>query len=98
MSGGVDSGSIAILDKRLGSIEAKLDSLIRLEERQESHAADLKRAFVRIEKVEDRVRTLEIRDGAAAVRTNSNAGAITIIVSSVVSIAVGVVTWKVRGG
>jgi hypothetical protein len=97
MSGDVDSGSVAILDKRLGSIEAKLDSLIRLEERQESHATDLKRAFVRIEKVEDRVRQLEIRDGATAVRTSSNAGAITIIVSSVVSVVVGVITWKVRG-
>lgn len=97
MDGRVDLGSIAILDKRLAGIEEKLDSLIRLEERQESHAVDLKRAFVRIEKIEDRVRQLEIRDGATAVRTNSNAGAITIIVSSVVSIVVGVITWKVRG-
>lgn len=89
---------MAELDKRLGSIEGKLDRLIRLEERQNNHSDDLKRAFVRIEKVEDRVRQLEIRDGAASVRTNHNSGAITIFVSALVSIVVGVITWKVRGG
>lgn len=89
--------SMADLDKRLGSIEGKLDRLIRLEERQNNHGDDLKRAFQRIEKVEERVRQLEITEGAASVRTNHNSGAITIFVSAVVSVVVGIVAFKLRG-
>ena len=89
--------SMADLDKRLGSIEGKLDRLIRLEERQNNHGDDLKRAFQRIEKVEDRVRQLEITEGAASVRTNHNSGAITLFVSALVSVVVGVIVWNLKG-
>ena len=99
MTGGVvESSAIAILDTRLGSIELKLDRLIRLEVHQQNHSIDIKRAFVRVEKIEDRLRDLEIALGEAAVRTSSNSGVITVFVSAAISIAVGVITWKVRGG
>ncbi len=90
--------SVGELSNRLSSIENKLDRIIRVEERQNNHSDDLKRAFVRIEKVEDRIRQLEIAAGEASVRTNGNSGAITIFISAMVSIAVGVIAFKVRGG
>lgn len=89
--------SLSILDSRLVSIESKLDRIIRVEERQNTHADDLKRAYIRIEKIEVRVRDLELNGSASAVLTKSNAGAITVIVSAVISVVVGVITWKVRG-
>lgn len=89
--------AMQILDKRLGSIESKLDRLIRLEERQNTHSNDIKRVFVRVEKVEERVRQIELKASESGVRTASNAGAITIFISSAVSIIVGVIAWKIKG-
>ncbi|MBL4799588.1 MAG: hypothetical protein JKY50_19465 [Oleispira sp.] len=82
---------------RLSSIENKLDRIIRVEERQNNHTDDLKRVFVRVEKVEDRVRQLEITAGEASVRTSGNSGAITVFVSALASIAVGIIVWNLRG-
>lgn len=96
MSG--DSVTESEVYRRLSSIEHKIDRIIRVEEKQNNHSDDLKRCFVRIEKCEDRIRQLEIADGASSVRTNHNSGAITLFVSALVSIVVGVIAWKVRGG
>ena len=84
--------------RRLGNIEHKIDRIIRVEERQANHSDDLKRCFSKVEKCEDRIRQLEITDGAASVRTNHNSGAITLFISALVSIVVAVIAWKVRGG
>lgn len=89
--------SLSILDSRLVSIESKLDRIIRVEERQNTHADDLKRAYVRIEKIEVRVRDLELNDRTANEKTKNNSGAIAMIVSAVISVVVGVITWKVKG-
>lgn len=88
--------SLSVLDSRLVSIETKLDRIIRVEERQNTHSVDLKRVFVRVENVETRVRELELKDSATNVRTQSNAGAITVIVSAVVSVVVGLLIWKLK--
>lgn len=88
--------SLSILDSRLVSIETKLDRIIRVEERQNTHSVDLKRVFVRVENVESRVRDLELNDRAANVRTQSNAGAITVMVGAVVSVIVGLLVWKLK--
>lgn len=88
--------SLSILDSRLVSIESKLDRIIRVEERQNTQSADLKRVFVRVENLETRVRDLELSDSAGSVRTQSNAGAITVIVSAVVSVVVGLLIWKLK--
>jgi hypothetical protein len=95
MSGDFDR-SLSVLDSRLVSIETKLDRIIRVEERQNTHSVDLKRVFVRVENVETRVRELELKDSATNVRTQSNAGAITVIVSAVVSVVVGLLIWKLK--
>lgn len=95
MSGDFDR-SLSVLDNRLVSIETKLDRIIRVEERQNTHSVDLKRVFVRVENVETRVRELELKDSATNVRTQSNAGAITVIVSAVVSVVVGLLIWKLK--
>jgi len=84
--------------RRLGNIEHKIDRIIRVEERQANHSDDLKRCFARVDKCEERVRALEITDGAAAVRTNHNSGAIGMFVSVLISIGVALVAWKMRGG
>jgi hypothetical protein len=97
MSDDVATGVIAILDKRLGSIEIKLDKLIRLEERQETQSADIKRVFVKVEKAEDRIRQLEISAGESSVRTNHNSGSITLFVSAITSVVVAVIVWNLKG-
>lgn len=89
--------TVSEVKHRLSSIENKLDRIIRVEERQSNQSDDLKRVFVRVEKVEDRVRQLEIAAGEASVRTNGNSGAITIFVGAMVSIVVGVVVWNLKG-
>lgn len=88
--------SLSVLDSRLVSIETKLDRIIRVEERQNTHSADLKRVFVRVENIETRVRDLELKDSAANVRTQSNAGAITVMISAIVSVVVGLLVWKLK--
>lgn len=89
--------TVSEVSHRLSSIENKLDRIIRVEERQNNHTDDLKRVFVRVEKVEDRVRQLEITAGEASVRTGGNSSAIAIFVGAMVSIAVGVVVWNLKG-
>lgn len=88
--------SQAELFRRLGNIEGKLDRLVRLEERQNTHDDSLKRAFDRIEKLEDRVRVLEIADGRADVRTTGNSSAIAIFISALVSVGVAVAVMVVK--
>lgn len=97
MTAVVEKQQMDLLDRRLGSIESKLDRLIRIEERQNTHDDSLKRAFERLEKCEDRLRELEINDGRSDVRTTQNSGVITTIVSAVVSVGVGLVIWTFRG-
>jgi hypothetical protein len=88
--------SLSVLDGRLVSIETKLDRIIRVEERQNTHSVDLKRVFVRVENVESRVRDLELKDSAATVRTQSNSGTIALLVSAFISIVVGLLIWKLK--
>lgn len=88
--------SQAELLRRLGNIEGKLDRLVRLEERQSTHDDSLRRAFDRIEKVEDRVRVLEIADGRAEVRTAGNSSTIGLFVGAVVSVGVAAVVLMVK--
>lgn len=95
MSGDFDR-SLSVLDSRLVSIETKLDRIIRVEERQNTHSVDLKRVFVRVENLESRVREVELRDSAESVRTQSNAGAITVMISAIVSVVVGLLIWKLK--
>lgn len=88
--------SLSILDSRLVSIESKLDRIIRVEERQNTQSADLKRVFVRVESLETRVREIELNDSATSVRTQNHSGAISVLVSAVVSVVVGILVWKLR--
>lgn len=88
---------MADLGRRLSSIEEKLDRLIRIEERQNTHDDSLKRAFDRLEKCEDRIRVLEISDGRAEARTSQNSAVIATMVSTVVSIVAGLAVWYLRG-
>jgi hypothetical protein len=89
--------TVSEVSNRLRSIEGKLDRIIRVEERQSNQSDDLKRVFVRVKEVEDRVRQLEITAGEASVRTSGNSGAITVFVSAMVSVVVGVVVWNLKG-
>jgi hypothetical protein len=94
----IDLAEVKAVYKLLASMNDKLDRLILLEERQSNLSLDVKRLVIRVEKVEDRARILEIAESTASVRTSSNSSTISVIVSAVVSVIVGVVVWNVRGG
>ncbi len=95
--GAVNSAEVTAVYKLLGTMNSKLDRLILLEERQNNQTSDLKRAFVRVEKVEDRVRQLEITVGESSVRTHHNTGTITVFVSAIASVVIGVIVWSLKG-
>lgn len=92
------TGSVSEVEllRRLSSIEDKLDRLVRVEERQATHDDSLRRSFERIERVEDRVRVLEISAGQASVRVDGNSGVLERIIGFVLVIAAGVVGWWVK--
>jgi hypothetical protein len=94
------TGSVSEVEllRRLSSIEDKLDRLVRVEERQATHDDSLRRSFERIERVEDRVRVLEISAGQASVRVDGNAGSLDRIIGFVLVVAAGLAAWWVKGG
>lgn len=92
----IDPAEVKAVYKLLASMNDKLDRLILLEERQSNLSLDVKRLVIRVEKVEDRARILEIAESTASVRTNSNSSTISGIVAAVVSVIVGIVIWKLK--
>jgi len=88
--------SLSVLDARLVSIETKLDRIIRVEERQNTHSVDLKRVFVRVENVESRVRDLELSDSVTRVHTKSHSGVVSGLVSAVTAVVVALIIWKLK--
>lgn len=87
--------------QRLGSIEAKLDVVIRLEERQKNTDESIKRVHKRLDNHGDRLRSCETELGAGKVITSSNTRISWLIVTAVItclgSIVTGVVVFNLTG-
>ncbi|NIB44832.1 hypothetical protein HBA55_34950 [Pseudomaricurvus alkylphenolicus] len=85
------------LDDRLERIEGKLDQVIRLEERQNNLQDEVTRAFGRIERVEDRVRAVEIENSSERVKTGTNEYGFRVIIGIGCTVASGLLVWHFKG-
>lgn len=83
---------------QLREINQKLDRLVLLEERQATHGDSIRRAYLRIEKIEDRVRTLEIRDGKVEIKTGHSSAFQSSVSGAAVTVLIALVVWVMKGG
>lgn len=84
------------LERKLGSIESKLDRLIVIEERQRNQVQETKRAFGRLNELEDRVRDIEIEVGKSGIKTTGNSNVIWAAFTFALTIGASVVAFNLR--
>ena len=95
MTGSLDE-RMGRLEQRLEGIDKKLDVLVRLEERQLNHDESLRRAFRRVELVEERLRNMEIKTSRQGVKTSSNEWVVRTLIGVFVSMAASLVVWHLK--
>lgn len=87
---------MAELIRRLSAIEDKLDRLVRLEERQNNHEDGLRRAFGRLDSLDERVRVLEVTGGKVEVKTGNASAFHSYVIGFAMSVATGVLVFFLR--
>lgn len=96
------AGRMEKLDERLSAIDSKLDLIVRLEERQTNSDDALRRAFLRMDVLEGRVREVELRYSDTTGRAESTTSANEWLLRSMVGFAFtaigGVTVWIITGG
>lgn len=84
------------IHERLERVEDKLDTIVRLEERQSANDEALKRAVALVDLLQDRVRTLEIKHSRHDEKASHNGNIIWAIVSMGLTILSGIIVYNVK--
>lgn len=85
------------LEQRLERIESKLDLIVRLEERQTNSDDSIRRAFHRIEKLEENINKLMVTFSSEQVKTGVNQKGLGWIFGVLGTVVGALVVWSVKG-
>lgn len=84
------------LERTLSSIEGKLDRILVIEERQRNQTEETKRAFGRLNNLEDRVRVIEIEFGKTDTKTTSNSNVLWSGFTFLLAVASSIIAYNLR--
>lgn len=84
------------LERTLSSIEGKLDRILVIEERQRNQTEETKRAFGRLNGLEDRVRVIEIEFGKSDTKTTSNSNVLWSGFTFLLAVASSIIAYNLR--
>jgi hypothetical protein len=84
------------LEKTLSSIEGKLDRILVIEERQRNQTEETKRAFGRLNNLEDRVRVIEIEFGKSDTKTKGNSNVLWAGFTFLLAVASSIIAYNLR--